>query len=89
VIATPVFLLQGIRGNLFFDVGGAWYDDFEDFDFYDSDEGRLVDATAAYGFGVTVRFVGLDLNWDFARVTKFADDEDSNFETSFWIGTRF
>ncbi|HSN87558.1 MAG TPA: collagenase [Thermoanaerobaculia bacterium] len=89
VIATPLFVFQGVRGNIFFDVGGAWYDEFEEFDFYNSDEGRLEDATAAYGFGVTVRFIGIDLNWDFARVTKFADDEDSNFETSFWIGTRF
>ncbi|HKV12811.1 MAG TPA: hypothetical protein VJ725_32000, partial [Thermoanaerobaculia bacterium] len=89
VIATPVFVFQGVRGNLFFDVGGAWYDDLEEFDFYDSDEGRLVDAVASYGFGLTVRFVGLDLNWDFARVTQFADDEEGGFETSFWIGTRF
>lgn len=89
LIATPVFVFQGVRGVLFFDVGGAWYDEFEEFDFYNSDEGRLEDAIAAYGFGVTVRFVGLDLNWDFARVTRFADDEDDSFETSFWIGRRF
>jgi WD40 repeat protein len=89
LIATPLFAFQGVRGVIFFDVGGAWYNDFEEFDFYNSDEGRLEDATAAYGAGVTVRFIGIDLNWDFARVTKFADDEESNFETSFWIGTRF
>lgn len=89
LIATPVFVFQGVRGVLFFDVGGAWYDDFEEFDFYNSDEGQLEDALAAYGFGLTVRFVGLDLNWDFAQVTRFADDEESGFETSFWIGRRF
>ncbi len=87
LIATPVLAFQGIRGVVFFDIGGAWYNDFEDFDLYDSDEGRLQDAVAAYGWGVTVRFLGFDLNWDFARQWDFKEGGD--FRTAFWIGTRF
>ena len=88
VVATPIVVFQGVRGVLFFDVGGAWYDGFEDFDFYDSEEGRLEDAIAAYGWGVTIRLFGLDLNWDMAKRYDFDTSEDG-FRTSFWIGTRF
>jgi Tol biopolymer transport system component len=87
VVATPFLVFQGIRGVVFFDIGGAWYNDFQDFKFYNSDEGRLQDAVASYGWGVTVRFLGLDLNWDFARLWDFK--EGGEFATSFWIGTRF
>jgi outer membrane protein assembly factor BamA len=88
VVATPILVFQGVRGVIFFDVGGAWYNDFEDFDFYNSDEGRLEDAVAAYGWGFTMRLFGLDLNWDFAKRYDFKEAEDG-FRTSFWIGTRF
>jgi Tol biopolymer transport system component len=87
VLATPFLNFQGIRGVIFFDVGGAWFNDFEEFDFYDSDAGRLVDAVASYGYGFTVRFLGIDLNFDYATLTDFGDFESS--ETSFWIGYRF
>ncbi len=86
-IATPVLNFQGIRGVVFLDVGGAWYSDFQSFDFYDSETKRLRDGLAAYGWGVTVRFLGFDLNWDFAQRWDLKDKLDSR--TSFWIGTRF
>jgi outer membrane protein assembly factor BamA len=87
VIATPVLAFRGIRGNLFFDVGGAWLHNFQSFQFYSSDEGRLKNAIASYGWGFTVQFIGLDLNWDFAKETDFKTT--GNFRTAFWIGTRF
>jgi Tol biopolymer transport system component len=87
VFATPVLAFQGIRGNVFLDVGGAWFNDFETFQFYDSKENRLKDAVAAYGYGFTVRFIGFDLNWDFAKETDLKDA--GSFRTSFWIGARF
>jgi hypothetical protein len=43
----------------------------------------------AYGFGVTARLLGLDLNWDFAKPINPLPDENSDLRTSFWIGTRF
>jgi hypothetical protein len=87
ILATPIFAFQGIRGVVFFDVGGAWYKDGPSFDFYDSTTKRLKDAVADYGWGLTVRFTGLDLNWDFAR--RYDLKEGGNFRTVFWIGTRF
>ncbi|HEX7184108.1 MAG TPA: BamA/TamA family outer membrane protein [Thermoanaerobaculia bacterium] len=87
VIATPILAFQGIRGVLFFDVGAAWYKDDPSFDLYNSDTGRLEDGIAAYGYGITIRFAGFDLNWDFATRTDFKDKLDRR--TAFWIGTRF
>lgn len=89
-LALPFLAFQGIRGIVFFDVGGAWFDEIEKrgfYDFYDSDEKRLVDGISSYGYGMTVRFLGLELNWDIARRWDFKDNLDTR--TSFWIGTRF
>ncbi|MEZ5332144.1 MAG: ShlB/FhaC/HecB family hemolysin secretion/activation protein [Thermoanaerobaculia bacterium] len=87
-LATPVFRFGGIRGIVFLDVGGAWFDDFQDFDFWDSENDRLDDAVSSYGYGLTARLFGLDVNWDFAKRWDF-DRSVDGFETSFWIGTRF
>jgi hypothetical protein len=87
LLATPVLAFQGIRGRIFFDIGGAWFDEVQDFDAYDSDESRLEDAVSAYGVGISFRFFGLSLNWDFAKTWDF--EESSDLKTSFWIGERF
>jgi hypothetical protein len=86
---TPVLSFQGIQGRFFLDVAGAWFDDFENWDFWDSTESRLDDAVSSYGFGFTVRLFGLDLNWDFARQWDFDSSVSDGNTTSFWIGQRF
>jgi outer membrane protein assembly factor BamA len=88
VLATPFLAFRGIRGVLFFDVGGAWYHNLQPFRFYNSDTKRLQDAIAAYGWGFTAQFLGLDFNWDFAKRYDFKQSS-GGFLTSFWIGTRF
>ena len=87
LLATPVLAFQGIRGRIFFDIGGAWFDEVQDFDAYDSDESRLEDAVSAYGVGITLQFFGMNMNWDFAKTWDF--EESSDLKTSFWIGQRF
>jgi outer membrane protein assembly factor BamA len=89
VLATPILGFQGIRGVVFLDVGGAWFDEFEDFDLWDSENSQLADAVASYGYGITVRFGFLDLNWDFAKRTNLKDSDGEGYRSSFWIGTRF
>jgi hypothetical protein len=86
-LSTPLLAFQGIRGVAFFDIGGAWYDALDSYKFYNSDENRLQDGIAAYGLGFTIRFLGLDLNWDLAKRWDFKETLDTR--TSFWIGTRF
>ena len=89
-LALPFMAFQGVRGIFFFDVGGAWYDFAEKagfYDFYDEEENRLVNGISAYGYGITVNVLGMELNWDIARRWDFKDNLDTR--TSFWIGTRF
>jgi WD40 repeat protein len=89
-LAGPFFDFRGIRGRMFLDVGGAWRDYAGDsFHFWDNDTHRLRDGLSAYGWGFTVEFAGLELNWDFAQSWDFKDSIDGGFRTSFWIGSRF
>ncbi len=101
VVATPVFAFRGIRGRLFFDVGAVWFDElgalrrdeqgqafYAPFDFWDSDENRLEDGIAVYGWGFTVNFVGLDLNWDFGQRWDGKSSIGDTI-TTFYIGTQF
>jgi outer membrane protein assembly factor BamA len=87
LLATPILNFEGIRGRVFFDIGGAWFQDFQSFRVYNSDLERLEDAVSAYGVGLTIRFFGLSLNWDFAKTWDF--ETSSDLKTSFWIGERF
>ncbi len=82
----PVFGFQGIRGVLFYDLGATWFPDFTDPTFIE--DGRLQDAVASYGFGISLNLFGLRANWDFAKRTDLKDSEDS-FESELWIGVRF
>lgn len=86
VLATPIFVLQQVRGNLFVDVGAAQIEGrpFE----LQNDEGFLVDAKSSVGFGVSFRLLGMELHWDFAK--RFNGKEtEGTFRTSFWIGDTF
>ena len=88
VLAFPAFLsFQGIRGNIFFDIGTAYYPELNDFELLDDDD-VLEDAVASYGYGFTLRFGGLSLNWDFAQRYDL-DQSIGSYETAFWVGARF
>ena len=81
------FSLRGIRGCLFLDIGGAWFDnqDFKPFDFSNF---RLKDAKGSLGLGVYFYFGPFELHWDFARRTDLRSLEPG-WKTSFWIGNKF
>lgn len=84
---TPIWTFQGIQGRFFLDIAGAYFDGIQDFEIWDSENSRLDDAIAAYGFGITVRMLGVDLHWDFATQWDLKESGDSR--TTFWIGQRF
>jgi len=89
-LAIPFMQFSNIRGNIFVDVGGAYYPDFnEDWQCYDSDASALNDCVGSYGWGISLRLFGLEVNWDFARRWNFSETLSDGFETSFWIGPRF
>lgn len=66
-------MLNGIRGVFFFDIGGAWDGQFNDFRWARTVDGtqRLEDVHAAYGFGFRMIFSYLLLRLDFAWATDF------------------
>lgn len=90
ILATPVLNFRGIRGRVFLDVGGSWFNAAgETFKFWNSDTNSLEDAISAYGFGFTINFIGLDLNWDFAQLWDFKNSTRNGYAMQFWIGQRF
>ena len=90
-LAIPFMQFANIRGNIFLDIGGAFYDDFNPNGFrcYNSEESALQDCVSSYGWGISFRIFGMELNWDFARRWDFSETLSDGFETSFWIGPRF
>ena len=80
-----MFAIQQMRGVLFFDVGTAYFKD-EPFNFMEN--GRLVDGKASVGWGLSFQFMGLPLNWDFAK--RFDGKSfEGGYRTSFWVGQTF
>lgn len=90
-LVGPFFDFRGIRGRVFLDVGGAWFDQLgESSDLWDSDENRLgPHGYSSYGWGVSVLFGGLQLHWDFAQNWDFKDATEEGLKTAFWVGSRF
>jgi Tol biopolymer transport system component len=85
VLATPIMVLQQIRGVLFLDVGAAH---FEGQPFQFMRNGRFADGRASVGWGLGVNILGLPVNWDFAK--RFDGRKfEGGFRTSFWIGQTF
>ncbi len=86
-IDTPIHLnFSDIRGHLFFDVGGAFFEEQKDWKFWE--DGKLKDGKAAVGWGIAFNFLGLELHWDWAKrivQNKIGDDT----VRTFWIGQTF
>lgn len=81
----PFMEFRQIRGRIFCDIGAGWFKD-EPFRFVR--DNRLDQGKASIGIGFTVRFIGLDWNWDFARRWDFKNLQ-KEVRTSFWIGRSF
>jgi Tol biopolymer transport system component len=77
--------LGNIRGVLFWDLGGAWYQD-EEFTFMEN--GRLVDALSSVGFGFSFNFGYFPMNFDWAKTWNFKEFGD-DWKFSFWVGQKF
>ncbi len=79
------FAITDIRGLFFFDMGGAWFDEF-DFDFVEN--GRLKDALASFGGGVMIDLGPMPLNF---YVSQRTDGRSliGGARFDFYIGPRF
>ena len=90
LISLGSFQIQGLRGHLFLDLGGAKFDELQpNWSCFESGETRLDDCISVYGFGIAVNLFGLPFNWDFSKQWDFKEDLQDSFETSFWIGYKF
>jgi len=85
ILATPILAFTQVRGNLFFDIGGAKFNG-QKYTFMKG--GRLVDGAASVGYGLSFNFLGLELHWDFAKRTDLKQSYGSK-RTEFWIGETF
>jgi Tol biopolymer transport system component len=75
VLGWPLPLgFRAIRGVLFFDVGGAWYDDseFQPVTSEGSGPFRLKDTVAGYGFGVRMNLGLFILRYDLTQKTDLS-----------------
>lgn len=85
VLATPILVLYQVRGNIFFDIGGAKLPG-QPYQFRQGS--KLVDGVASVGYGLSFDFLGLELHWDFAKRTNLKQSA-SGYRTEFWIGETF
>ena len=89
VLAMPFMTLTSVRGNLFFDIGGAKFPG-QQYTFYRN--GHFVDGAAAVGYGISFNLLGAELHWDVAHRLRIdpADTVTSRGNrTEFWIGQTF
>lgn len=91
VLAFPGVAFQGIRGDVFFDIGGAKFGG-QPYKFANGH--RLQDGLASAGYGLSFDLFGLELHWDFAHRVLCAPNADPincprGTRTSFWIGDTF
>ena len=85
ILATPIIAFTQVRGDLFFDIGGAKFNG-QPYTFMKG--GRLVDGAASVGYGLSFNFLGLELHWDFAKRTDLKQSYGKK-RTEFWIGETF
>jgi len=94
ILATPILAFQGVRGRIFLDVGGGWLNG-QSFVFWTdgtlnglTNSSQYVGGLASYGAGLSVYFLGLPWNFDFARQWDFSHNL-SSWQSTFYVGTTF
>jgi hypothetical protein len=101
-LATPILGIAGIRGKVFFDVGGAALKN-QPFQFWSDYQlcgtgtplggapagcNGAVGGFSDWGFGLTTDFLGLPLHFDFAKQWNFKESL-TGFKLFFYIGPEF
>lgn len=101
--ATPLGIIGPVRGTMFIGMAGARFKG-QDYTFATSepgysyvndpifgeltDEWRLQDGRASWGFGLQLFFLGYPLHFDWVKYTDFATTSPG-WDFSFWIGYDF
>jgi WD40 repeat protein len=93
ILATPILAFTQVRGNLFFDIGGAKFNNQQCTFIQGGHLLRLGQdpgacGAASAGYGIAFNFLGLELHWDFAKRTDLRHSYGKK-RTEFWIGETF
>ena len=94
----PWMVLQQVRGDLFFDIGGAKLNG-QPCTFRQNGRLAIIDVpvpagkppacgAASIGYGLSFNMLGLELHWDFAKHTDLKQSY-GKYRTEFWIGETF
>ena len=76
-----------IRGVLFFDVGGAWFNNDPEYQFLEEGKFRLKHGISSYGFGIQALLLGIPMHFEWVYRWDFSEKEYYGF--NFWIGLDF
>ena len=99
VLLTPVGFFGGVRGSMYFNVGGASYNNqpFQPFssstrisrlDGTEIDGLGLNDALASYGIGLTMNLFGIPFHFDWSKLTDLSHTLPG-WKFDFWMGYDF
>ena len=84
---TVIGNLGPIRGVLFFDVGGAWFNDDPEYRFFEEGKFKLQNGTSSFGAGLQVFLLGIPIHFEWIYKWDFTEKEYFGFH--FWIGLDF
>ena len=84
---TVVGTIGPVRGTLFFDVGGAWFKDDQEYRFFQEGKFRLQDGYSSYGVGIQVFLFGAPLHFEWVWSWDFSEKTYHGF--NFWLGLDF
>lgn len=97
-LVTPIGILGPVRGVLFFDIGGVWFDknafgpdypyrDQLGFDLLTDNGLELKDGLSSFGFALEVNLWGYPLHFDWVYRTNLK--ESKFYGVKFWVGFDF
>ena len=80
---TVIGNIGPIRGVLFFDVGGAWYEGDDEYRFLEEGKFKLQNGISSYGVGFQVFLLGVPIHFEWVYKWDFSENEYYGF--NFWI----
>lgn len=83
---TPIGVLGPVRGVLFFDFGGFWFND-QEYRIFEPGSLKLRDSLASYGYGIQFFFFGYPFHFEWVYKTDFKEKKYNG--VNFWIGFDF
>jgi outer membrane protein assembly factor BamA len=84
---TPIGIIGPVRGVLFFDLGGFWFNDQKFVFFEEGQKFKLKDPLSSFGYGIEFFLMGYPFHVEWVYKTNFKEKE--YYRINFWIGYDF